>query len=136
MKKIPSNPRILIITPEVTYLPNDMGNIANYLSAKAGGLADVSAALVNALFDEGAHGFLVVLGLAEVHLTGPLWPLRYHGFGNRDLLLRPLDATALHHAEKLQSRALSRASTDPNPFDVADRALELDFIEVIAAEPL
>ncbi|MCJ7830018.1 MAG: glycogen/starch synthase, partial [Desulfobacterales bacterium] len=54
MKKIPSNPRILIVTPEVTYLPNNMGNIANYLSAKAGGMADVSAALINALFDQGA----------------------------------------------------------------------------------
>jgi len=49
-----SNPRILIVTPEVTYLPDNMGNIANYLKAKAGGLADVSAALINALFDLGA----------------------------------------------------------------------------------
>ena len=49
-----SNPRILIVTPEVTYLPDNMGNIANYLKAKAGGLADVSAALVTALFDQGA----------------------------------------------------------------------------------
>jgi starch synthase len=47
-------PRILIVTPEVTYLPNGMGNIANLLSAKAGGLADVSAALISALFDQGA----------------------------------------------------------------------------------
>ncbi len=49
-----SNPRILIVTPEVTYLPDDMGNIANYLKAKAGGLADVSAALISALFEQGA----------------------------------------------------------------------------------
>jgi starch synthase len=48
------NPRVLIVTPEVTYLPNGMGNVANYLSAKAGGLADVSAALVSALFEQGA----------------------------------------------------------------------------------
>ncbi len=48
------NPRILIVTPEVTYLPNGMGNLANNLTAKAGGLADVSAALISALFDEGA----------------------------------------------------------------------------------
>jgi len=47
-------PRILIVTPEVTYLPNGMGNIANLLSAKAGGLADVSAALISALFEQGA----------------------------------------------------------------------------------
>ncbi|MCF8113743.1 MAG: glycogen/starch synthase [Desulfotignum sp.] len=45
-------PRILIVTPEVTYLPEDMGDRANY-SAKAGGLADVSAALISALFDLG-----------------------------------------------------------------------------------
>ncbi|RJQ80207.1 MAG: glycogen synthase [Desulfobacteraceae bacterium] len=47
-------PRVLIVTPEVTYLPDRMGNIANYLTAKAGGLADVSAALVSALFNHGA----------------------------------------------------------------------------------
>ncbi len=48
------SPRILIVTPEVTYLPDRMGNMANCLTAKAGGLADVSAALVNALFEQGA----------------------------------------------------------------------------------
>ncbi len=54
MKKRFENPRILIITPEVTYLPEGMGNLANNLSAKAGGLADVSAALIGALFELGA----------------------------------------------------------------------------------
>ena len=48
------NPRILIVTPEVTYLPDRMGSLANTLTAKAGGLADVSAALVSALFEQGA----------------------------------------------------------------------------------
>ncbi len=48
------NPRILIVTPEVTYLPEGMGNATNGFSAKAGGLADVSAALINALFEQGA----------------------------------------------------------------------------------
>lgn len=48
------NPRILIVTPEVTYLPNRMGSLATCLTAKAGGLADVSAALITALFEEGA----------------------------------------------------------------------------------
>jgi starch synthase len=51
---ISQNPRILVVTPEVTYLPDNMGNMANYLSAKAGGLADVSAALIKALFEHGA----------------------------------------------------------------------------------
>ena len=48
------NPRILIVTPEVTYLPDRMGDLANYMTAKAGGLADVSAALVSSLFEQGA----------------------------------------------------------------------------------
>jgi starch synthase len=54
MKNTNKSPRILIITPEVTYLPDRMGSLANQLTAKAGGLADVSAALIKALFDQGA----------------------------------------------------------------------------------
>ena len=48
-------PRILVVTPEITYLPDGMGNLAQRLSAKAGGLADVSASLVNALASQGAN---------------------------------------------------------------------------------
>lgn len=49
-----SKPRILIVTPEITYLPTGMGNMANSMRAKAGGLADVSSSLVSALYDLGA----------------------------------------------------------------------------------
>ncbi len=49
------DPRILIVTPEITYLPAGMGNMAQRMSAKAGGLADVSASLVSALFSLGAN---------------------------------------------------------------------------------
>jgi hypothetical protein len=48
------NPRVLIVTPEVTYLPDRMGGLATFFTAKAGGLADVSAALISALFEQGA----------------------------------------------------------------------------------
>jgi len=47
-------PRILIVTPEVTYLPGRMKSFSNYLTAKAGGLADVSASLISALYNQGA----------------------------------------------------------------------------------
>ncbi|MCJ7539520.1 MAG: glycogen/starch synthase [Desulfobacterales bacterium] len=57
----PKNPRILIVTPEVTYLPDRMGDMASFFTAKAGGLADVSAALITALFEQGA----------EVHVALP-----------------------------------------------------------------
>ena len=48
------NPKVLIVTPEITYLPEGMGNMSNRLKAKAGGLADVSASLVAALYKQGA----------------------------------------------------------------------------------
>lgn len=54
MAKSPKKPRLLIVTPEITYMPEGMGNLANYLRAKAGGLADVSAALVSSLYEQGA----------------------------------------------------------------------------------
>jgi len=47
-------PTILVVTPEITYLPLGMGNMAQRMSAKAGGMADVSASLVSALYDQGA----------------------------------------------------------------------------------
>ncbi|NNL75589.1 MAG: glycosyltransferase [Desulfobacterales bacterium] len=54
MKETQCNPRILVVTPEVTYLPDRMGGLASFYTAKAGGLADVSAALISALFEQGA----------------------------------------------------------------------------------
>ena len=61
-------PRILIVTPEITYLPDGMGNLSNRLSAKAGGLADVSASLVAALYDLGA----------DVHVALPHYRRLFH----------------------------------------------------------
>ena len=50
----PAKPRILIVTPEITYLPPQMGKLARRRGMKAGGLADVTASLVAALFEAGA----------------------------------------------------------------------------------
>jgi starch synthase/alpha-amylase len=54
MNEAPCNPRVLIVTPEVTHLPHRMGGLASFYTAKAGGLADVSASLITALFEQGA----------------------------------------------------------------------------------
>ena len=62
------NPRVLIVTPEITYLPPGMGNMANRLSAKAGGMADVSASLVSALFELGV----------DVHVALPHYRRMFH----------------------------------------------------------
>ena len=68
MKKRKSSPRILVVTPEITSLPPGMGNMANRLRAKAGGLADVSASLVGALFRCGA----------DVHVALPHYRRMFH----------------------------------------------------------
>ena len=49
MAKKVKNPRILIVTPEITYLPEGMGNLSGKMSAKAGGMADVSASHAGSL---------------------------------------------------------------------------------------
>lgn len=67
------SPRILIVTPEITYLPQGMGNMANQMKAKAGGLADVSASLVSALFRLGA----------DVHVALPHYRRMFHIDVNR-----------------------------------------------------
>lgn len=67
-KERSKNPRILIVTPEITYLPEGMGNLAGKMSAKAGGMADVSASLVQALHELGA----------DVHVALPHYRRMFH----------------------------------------------------------
>lgn len=52
--------RVLIVTPEVTHLPDRMGSLSECLSAKAGGLADVSASLVCELYRQGADVHIAI----------------------------------------------------------------------------
>lgn len=47
-------PRILFVTPEVSYLPEKMSAMSTFLKARAGELADVSAALIYSLYKKGA----------------------------------------------------------------------------------
>ncbi len=69
MTSLYRNPCILIVTPEVAYLPHGIDNIADYLSAKASGLADVSAAMIKALFEQGA----------DVHVSIPDYRTMFNG---------------------------------------------------------
>ncbi|MGE9270493.1 MAG: glycogen synthase [Verrucomicrobiales bacterium] len=79
-------PRILVVTPEITYLPDGMGNLSQRMSAKAGGMADVSASLVQALYDQGA----------DVHVALPNYRQMFH-----------LDVASVHDLEYQKvSRAL------------------------------
>jgi starch synthase len=70
MAEVSSNPRVLVVTPEVTYLPDRMGGLASLFTAKAGGLADVSAALVSALFEQGADVHVAIPDYRSIFSDG------------------------------------------------------------------
>jgi starch synthase/alpha-amylase len=48
-------PRLLVVTPEVAYLPNGMCKVSEVLKAKAGDLAEISASIIRTLFENGAN---------------------------------------------------------------------------------
>jgi starch synthase/alpha-amylase len=80
MAAVEKNPTVLVVTPEVTHLPEGMGNMTNHLAAKAGGLADVSAALIRALFDQGADVHVAMPDYREIfsaHMS-PLLRKEFH----------------------------------------------------------
>jgi len=60
-------PRVLIVTPEVAYLPHDMCDMAVYLRAKAGGLGDVSAALIRSLYEQGVDVSVAIPDYRELY---------------------------------------------------------------------
>ena len=59
-------PRVLIVSPEVTHLPDQMGSISWCLSAKAGGLADVSASIVCELYHQGANVHVAIPNYRDI----------------------------------------------------------------------
>ncbi|WP_054700284.1 glycogen/starch synthase, partial [Desulfosarcina cetonica] len=56
-----STPRVLIVTPEVTFVPSGMGPGSRSICARAGGLGDICAAEIHALYERGI----------DVHLAMP-----------------------------------------------------------------
>ncbi|MCF7792513.1 MAG: glycogen/starch synthase [Candidatus Cloacimonetes bacterium] len=56
-----SKPKILLCTPEITELPEGMGNAANLFAAKGGGMGDISASLVRHLNDSQEFELHIVL---------------------------------------------------------------------------
>lgn len=83
---LPPNPRILFVTPEISHVGPEMCSGAEYIRAKAGGMADVSATLVAQLQNQGA----------DVHLAIP----HYRNLFNGD----HTDSPVVHHCNKESSR--------------------------------
>ncbi len=93
-------PRVLLVTPEVAYLPVGMGGGGHgaHLSAKWGELADVSAALIADLFRQGA----------DIHLAIPDYRTIFNG--------------CLSWRDKKQRRLLKYAMPDERIHFAEDRA--------------
>ena len=98
-RRVAMGPKILVVTPEITYLPqrilstsssasqySDLTNHEATYVSKAGGLADVSASLVSALYNMGA----------DVHVALPFYRRLYH-----------IDPNKLDHYEKRRQELTS-----------------------------
>jgi ADP-glucose type glycogen/starch synthase len=94
-------PRILICTPEITELPEGMGNAAQYVRAKGGGMGDISAALIRYLHEDGRFQLHVALPKYEGKFQGA------HALGSRELdrLAPQLRSKGVH---LIQDSAFSR----------------------------
>ncbi|MBU2627307.1 MAG: glycogen/starch synthase, partial [Proteobacteria bacterium] len=88
-------PRILLVTPEITRLPEGMSTMSGSLSARAGGLADFSATLINALFTQGI----------DVHVAFPDYRLMFNNYTDpifqkkMNILRSGTSKTRIHLAE-------------------------------------
>jgi starch synthase len=73
-----AKPRVLLCTPEITELPEGMGNAANYIRAKGGGLGDVSAGLIHHLHESAEFDLHVVLPRYDekIHQLRRITPLQ------------------------------------------------------------
>ncbi|MBU0756278.1 MAG: glycogen/starch synthase, partial [Planctomycetes bacterium] len=85
-------PRILICTPEITELPEGMGNAANYIRAKGGGLGDISAGLIRYLYEDGRFDIHVALPKYDNQIRGQT----QIGMRELDVLAPLLDRKGIH----------------------------------------
>ena len=108
MKNVPTKPRVLVVTPEVTYLPHRMGGLASFFTAKAGGLADVSAALVTALFEQGADVHVAIPDYRAIFSNG-LAPVLKKEFSK---IQRKMPDDRIHLAEDRAFYYINRVYSD------------------------
>lgn len=85
-------PRVLICTPEITELPEGMGNAAHTVRAKGGGLGDISAGLIRYLHDDERF---------ELHVVLPKYDIKFRDYANitnreLDLLVPLLHRKGVH----------------------------------------
>jgi starch synthase/alpha-amylase len=95
--EIPPRPRILIVTPEIARLPAEMGSGADGIRAKAGGLADATASLVEGLLRQGA----------DVHVALPNYRRLFPSDGDyrpENSRIHLADDPVFHHLDQVYPR--------------------------------
>ena len=60
MEASPNTPRVMVVTPEISYLPSNMGPGARHFKAGSGEMADWVATLVRSLFERGVDVHLAI----------------------------------------------------------------------------
>jgi starch synthase len=87
-----ARPLILLCTPEITELPEGMGNAAQYIRAKGGGLGDISAGLVQHLHEDKRFDLHVVMPRYDAKIRD----LARFTYREIDLLGRVLGRQGVH----------------------------------------
>lgn len=109
-------PRILIVTPEITYLPAQRGQPAADVSAKAGGMADVVASLVAEMCGAGLDIHVAMPNYRRMFATSHHFPsvARLYGCGDQiyDCMLHLAEDRDFYYKERVYSPSLGQATHD------------------------
>ena len=107
--------RILVVTPEVTFVPHRMGSGSRSISARASGLADICAAQIHALCDRGVDVHLAMPNYTDVfEINSRRMPAVDIGGRRRDLpesRIHLVQDRSFYHGF-LQSTSRTPVSTD------------------------
>jgi starch synthase len=90
-RSVVADPRVLLVTPEISYVPPGMCADEQHLTAKAGGMADVTAGLIKALYEEDA----------DVHVAIPDYRALFNGNGKKAHAEKPPCLTRLMPGDRI-----------------------------------
>jgi len=90
-----TEPRILVVTPEASFLPEGMGSVSRLVAARTGTLADLSAGLIGALDDLGVDVHVAIPNYRDIFRNRSA-----QGFGQGPIpRIGPLAAERVHLAQ-------------------------------------
>jgi starch synthase len=118
VNRIAPAPRILVVTPEITYLPEEMGQPAADVSAKAGGMADVVASLVAGMFRAGVDVHVAMPNYRRIFGKSAQMVPGRHACGEPcpDCHVHLAEDRDFYYKDRIYSRSLAQATRDSMVF--------------------